>query len=79
MMADVDGQKIAKVRKTKPKTMLFIGRITMTVATGAGRSLASGQLTILDLLVFVGASLSVHCGAPWCSPALPVLLGKDHP
>ncbi|POH58326.1 sodium:solute symporter family transporter [Arthrobacter glacialis] len=55
MMADVYGQNIAKEGKANPKTMLFIGRITMIVATGAGLYFASGQLNILDLLVFVGA------------------------
>lgn len=55
MMADVYGQNIAKEGQANPKTMLFIGRITMVVATGAGLYFASGQLNILDLLVFVGA------------------------
>lgn len=55
MMADVYGQNIAKEGKANPKTMLFIGRITMVVATGAGLYFASGKLNILDLLVFVGA------------------------
>lgn len=55
MMADVYGQNIAKKGQANPKTMLFIGRITMVVATGAGLYFASGQLNILDLLVFVGA------------------------
>lgn len=55
MMADVYGQNIAKQGQANPKTMLFIGRITMVVATGAGLYFASGKLNILDLLVFVGA------------------------
>ena len=55
MMADIYGQNIAKKGQAKPKTMLFIGRVTMVVATGAGLYFASGQLNILDLLVFVGA------------------------
>lgn len=55
MMADVYGQNLAKKDKANPKTMLFIGRITMIVATGAGLYFASGKLNILDLLVFVGA------------------------
>ncbi|ALO66188.1 sodium:proline symporter [Arthrobacter alpinus] len=55
VMADVYGQNIAKKGEAKPKTMLFIGRITMIVATGAGLYFASGKLNILDLLVFVGA------------------------
>lgn len=55
MMADVYGQNIAKKGKANPKTMLLVGRITMVVATGAGLYFASGQMNILDLLVFVGA------------------------
>lgn len=55
VMADVYGQNIAKKGQANPKTMLFIGRITMIVATGAGLYFASGRLNILDLLVFVGA------------------------
>lgn len=55
VMADIYGQNIAKKGEANPKTMLFIGRITMIVATGAGLYFASGQLNILDLLVFVGA------------------------
>ncbi|MEK8142507.1 hypothetical protein NKH18_09410 [Streptomyces sp. M10(2022)] len=35
--------------------MLLIGRITMVVATAAAVAFASLQLSILDLLVFVGA------------------------
>ncbi|GAB3615771.1 sodium:solute symporter family protein [Okibacterium endophyticum] len=55
MMADVYGQNIARKGKANPKTMLLIGRITMIVATAAGLFFASGQMNILDLLVFVGA------------------------
>lgn len=55
MMADIYGQNVAKRGKANPKTMLLIGRITMVVATGAGLFFASGQMNILDLLVFVGA------------------------
>jgi Na+/proline symporter len=55
MMADVYGQNIAKRGKANPKTMLLIGRLSMVAATGAGLYFASGQLNILDLLVFVGA------------------------
>lgn len=54
MMADVYGQNIAK-GKANPKTMLMVGRITMIVATAAALYFASGQMNILDLLVFVGA------------------------
>lgn len=55
MMADVYGQNIAKRGKANPRTMLLIGRVSMVAATGAGLYFASGQLNILDLLVFVGA------------------------
>lgn len=55
MMADIYGQNIAKKGEANPRTMLFVGRITMIVATGVGLYFASGQLNILDLLVFVGA------------------------
>ena len=55
VMADIHGQNIAKKGEENPKAMLFIGRTTMIVAAGAGLYFASGQLNILDLLVFVGA------------------------
>ncbi len=55
MMADVYGQNIAGKKNANPKTMLLVGRITMIVATGAALFFASGQMNILDLLVFVGA------------------------
>ena len=55
MMADVYGQNIAKRGQVNPKTMLLVGRLSMVVATGAGLYFASGQMNILDLLVFVGA------------------------
>ncbi|WP_413451660.1 sodium:solute symporter family protein [Georgenia phoenicis] len=55
MMADVYGQNVAGRKKADPRTMLFVGRVTMVVATAAGLYFASGQLNILDLLVFVGA------------------------
>ncbi len=53
MMADVYGKNVAK--KASPKTMLMVGRITMILATSAALVFASGQMNILDLLVFVGA------------------------
>ncbi|MER6152283.1 sodium:solute symporter family protein [Streptomyces hirsutus] len=53
-MADVYGQGVGK-EKADPKTMLLVGRITMVVATALGVTFASLQLSILDLLVFVGA------------------------
>lgn len=55
MMADVYGQNVAGKKKANPKTMLLVGRMTMIVATVVAVSLASLQLNILDLLVFVGA------------------------
>ncbi|MHA3722928.1 sodium:solute symporter family transporter [Leucobacter sp. HY1910] len=55
MMADVYGQNIAGKKKANPRTMVFVGRITMIVATAAGLGFASMQFNILDLLVFVGA------------------------
>ena len=55
MMADVYGQNVAGTKKANPRTMLMVGRITMVVAMGAALYFASGQLNILDLLVFVGA------------------------
>src|SRR5690606_6648261 len=41
--------------KVKPSTMLWVGRITMVVATMMGLIFASFRIDILDLLVFVGA------------------------
>ena len=55
MMADVYGQNVAGRKKANPKTMLLVGRVTMIVATGSALYFASGQMNILDLLVFVGA------------------------
>ncbi|PRB67107.1 sodium:solute symporter family protein [Arthrobacter sp. MYb213] len=55
MMADVYGQNVAGKTKANPKTMLLVGRMTMIVATVIAVCLASLQLNILDLLVFVGA------------------------
>ncbi|MEE6281394.1 sodium:solute symporter family protein [Georgenia sunbinii] len=55
MMADVYGQTVSGRRKANPQTMLLVGRVTMIVATGAALFFASGQMNILDLLVFVGA------------------------
>jgi len=53
-MADFYGQTVGK-ENAKPKTMLLIGRITMVVATAVSVAFASMGLSILDLLVFVGA------------------------
>ncbi len=55
MMADIYGQNIAGKKKANPKTMLLIGRLTMVAATALAVALASMQMNILDLLVFVGA------------------------
>ncbi len=54
IMADVYGKNIAR-GKADPKRMLFIGRLTMIVATMLGIVLASFSLDILVMLVFVGA------------------------
>ncbi len=54
MMADVYGKNIAK-DNPNPKRMLFIGRITMVLATMLGIFLASFKFDILVMLVFVGA------------------------
>lgn len=53
-MADLYGQTVGK-KKANPKTMLLVGRVTMIIATAAALYFASGQMNILDLLVFVGA------------------------
>ncbi|MEA2118044.1 sodium:solute symporter family protein [Halovibrio sp. HP20-50] len=54
VMADVYGKNIAK-NKPDPTKMLFIGRLTMIVATIIGVILASFSMDILIMLVFVGA------------------------
>lgn len=54
VMADVYGKNIAK-NKPDPTRMLFIGRLTMIVATLIGVILASFSMDILIMLVFVGA------------------------
>lgn len=53
-MADFYGQTVGK-DNVKPKTMLLVGRVTMVSATAAAVAFASMGLSILDLLVFVGA------------------------
>jgi Na+/proline symporter len=55
MMADVYGQNVAGNKRANPKTMILVGRVTMVLAIGAALYFASGQMNILDLLVFVGA------------------------
>ncbi|NHI01501.1 Sodium/pantothenate symporter [Oceanimonas sp. MB9] len=54
VMADVYGKNIAR-GKADPRRMLFIGRLTMVVATMLGIVFASFSLDILVMLVFVGA------------------------
>lgn len=54
VMADVYGKNIAK-NKPDPTKMLFIGRLTMIIATLIGVILASFSMDILIMLVFVGA------------------------
>ncbi len=54
IMADVYGKNIAK-DNPNPARMLFIGRITMILATLIGVILASFSMDILIMLVFVGA------------------------
>src|SRR5690625_1026013 len=53
MMTDVYVKNLAKGR-INPRKMLFVGRITMIVATAAGIVMASLALDILVMLVFVG-------------------------
>lgn len=56
VMADIYGQNIAGGTKhANPKVMLFVGRLTMVLATALAVAFASMRLNILDLLVFVGA------------------------
>ena len=55
MMADIYGQNVARRRSVNPKVMLFVGRVTMVLATAAAVVMASFRLDILDMLVFVGA------------------------
>jgi len=54
-MADIYGQGVARRGRVDPRKMLFVGRLTMVVATAVAVVFASLQLNILDLLVFVGA------------------------
>lgn len=55
VMADIYGQNIAGRKNANPRTMVWVGRITMLVATTVALYFASSQFNILDLLVFVGA------------------------
>lgn len=54
VMADVYGKNLAR-GNPNPKTMLWIGRLTMIVATALGVCFAYLRLDILSMLVFVGA------------------------
>ena len=54
VMTDVYGKNLAK-GKPNPKTMLFVGRLTMVVATMLAMLFASMKLDILTMLIFVGA------------------------
>src|SRR5699024_4139931 len=54
VMADVYGQSRGR-GKANPRTMLLIGRVTVIVAPAAALYFATARLSILDLLVFVGA------------------------
>lgn len=55
MMADIYGQNIAGKKRANPRTMVWVGRITMIVATAIALYFAGSRFNILDLLVFVGA------------------------
>ena len=54
MMTDVYGKNLAR-GKPDPKVMVWLGRITMIVATALGVCFAYLKLDILSALVFVGA------------------------
>lgn len=54
VMTDVYGKNLAR-GKPNPRSMLLLGRVTMILATVAGLVLASLNLNILVMLVFVGA------------------------
>ena len=54
VMTDVYGKHLSKGR-VNPKTMLFVGRITMVTATLTAVLLACLKFDILTMLVFVGA------------------------
>src|SRR5690606_17452282 len=54
VMADIYGKHLAR-GKPNPRTMLFLGRLTMVAATLLGMLLANLRLDILVMLVLVGA------------------------
>src|SRR5690554_4995043 len=54
VMTDVYGKHISK-NKPNPKIMLWVGRMTMVVATMLGIIIATLKFDILSMLIFVGA------------------------
>ena len=54
VMTDIYGQSVGR-KNVNPKLMIFIGRLTMIIATGLALYFATAKFNILDLLVFVGA------------------------
>ncbi len=54
VMTDVYGKHISK-NKPDPSKMIWVGRLTMVVATTLGVVFASLKLDILSMLIFVGA------------------------
>ncbi len=65
VMTDIYGKQIAK-NSPDPKKMLFIGRMTMLVATMLGIVIATLKFDILSMLIFVGAL--------WGSSVFPVIV-----
>ncbi len=65
VMTDIYGKQIAK-NSPDPKKMLFIGRMTMIVATMLGILIATLKFDILSMLIFVGAL--------WGSIVFPVIV-----
>lgn len=65
VMTDIYGKQIAK-NSPDPKKMLFIGRMTMLVATMLGIVIATLKFDILSMLIFVGAL--------WGSIVFPVIV-----
>lgn len=54
VMTDIYGKQISK-NKPNPHKMIWIGRMTMVIATALGIIFASLKLDILSMLIFVGA------------------------
>ncbi|MDV4315228.1 sodium:solute symporter family protein [Acinetobacter indicus] len=65
VMTDIYGKQIAK-NQPNPKKMLFIGRMTMIIATMLGIVIATLKFDILSMLIFVGAL--------WGSIVFPVIV-----